>query len=90
VFLNFDLFLLTSSDGNFVLCGRVRKMIKYILDRVLAPDFIPAEAPSQVVSGFDLADISLADIPLFGTDLGNWFDAADWTSAPWIDEGLRI
>lgn len=70
-------------EGNYILCARVAKMIQNILERALTPENPepPLPAPS-VPEGFDLTDISLADMPAFGQDWENWFDIpSGWTGA---------
>lgn len=65
-------------EGNYVLCGRVARMIQNILDRALAPTPDPN---NDTPVGYDLTDISLADMPAFGQDLQDWFDISGWTGA---------
>jgi len=75
-------------------------MIKHILDRVLNPE-PPAALPlavqmssSEVHDGAvepvyaDFANLSnIADFPVFGAEMGNWFDSVDFGGSPWIDSG---
>lgn len=68
-------------EGNYILCARVAKMIQNILERALAPNPDPPMAAASIEPGFDLTDISLADMPAFGQDLENWFDLSGWTGA---------
>lgn len=68
------------NHGNYALCQRVSKLLRHILDRVLAPPSLPGYSP-QDLAGFDLNDMSVADVPAFGADLEDWFNV-DWTTAP--------
>lgn len=63
-------------DGNYVLCQKVRKLLKLILDLVLTPPSIPDFAMDQAFSDFDLNDVSVADVPTFGADFEDWFSFA--------------
>lgn len=63
----------TVDDGNYVLCQKVRQLLKLILDLVLAPPSIPDYTMDQTFSGFDLNDVSVADVPMFGADFEEWF-----------------
>ena len=67
------------NGGNFALCQRVAKLLKHILDRVLTSP-LPGYAPNEF-DGFNLNNISVADIPTFGAELEDWF-SVDWNSAP--------
>ena len=70
-------------DGNYSLCQRVAKLLKHILDRVLAPQagINGYYSPQDQFAGFDLNEMSVANVPAFGADLEDWFNV-DWTNAP--------
>lgn len=70
--------------GNYLLCQRVRKMIKGILDRVLAP---PSHAVVPLLETkdpeSDFGGIGLDELPMFGAELEDWFETMDWDAIAW-------
>ena len=69
-------------EGNYLLCQRVSKLLRHILDRVLAPPAVNGYySPQEQFAGFDLSEMSVANIPAFGADLEDWLNV-DWTNAP--------
>lgn len=76
------------NDGNFALCQRVSKVFSHILDRVLSPS-MPSGYTPQEFAGFDLTDMSVANVPAFGAELEDWF-SVDWNKyagAQFVDMG---
>ncbi|KAL9093705.1 MAG: hypothetical protein Q9159_000006 [Coniocarpon cinnabarinum] len=69
-------------DGNYALCQRVSKLLRHILDRVLAPPAVNGYySPQDQFAGFDLNEMSVANVPAFGADLEDWLNV-DWSNAP--------
>jgi hypothetical protein len=83
--------------GNYKLCGRMRHIIKRILDQILNPppqqqqiaplpsvDVVPFEGggPMQMVG--NAVEQGAWDM---GLDDLNWLDDIDWSRGPWIDLG---
>lgn len=69
-------------EGNYSLCQRVSKLLRHILDRVLAPPAVNGYySPQEQFAGFDLSEVSVANVPAFGADLEDWLNV-DWTNAP--------
>lgn len=88
IIMNLSVFLacldwIPVQDGNYVLCKRSRKLIRHILDGILAPQ-PPKPAPDAMLdlSPFDFAN--MPDMPAFNAGLDDWF-MADWASAPRLD-----
>ena len=72
----------TALDGNYALCQRVAKLLRHILDRVLAPSAVNGYfSPQDQFAGFDLNEMSTANVPAFGADLEDWLNV-DWSNAP--------
>lgn len=71
--------------GNITLCRRAHRMIKHILDYVLAPPPAPDQIVDQMVQSdpFDIDGMSLDAIPTFGVEFENFFDNIDWNALPW-------
>jgi len=82
------------SAGNYQLCGRMRHIIKRILDQILNPS-PPSSAPvaSQETNngegnGFEngmqydpMLDVGFDD----GLDNLEWLNTVDWSRGPWVD-----
>lgn len=71
------------AEGNYELCQRTMRMLKDILDRILAPS--SQTTPSQPLAPVDLASwdldtFSLAGMPNFGINMEDLF-ATDWMNA---------
>jgi len=71
--------------GNITLCRRAHRMIKHILDYVLAPPPAPDQIVDQMVQPdpFDIGGMSLEAMPTFGVEFENFFDNIDWDALPW-------
>jgi len=71
------------SAGNYALCGRMRKMIKDILDQVLEPQAADNLPPPEVFTN----QVFQTDFGAFDTFDNNldWLDTMDWAKGPWID-----
>lgn len=69
--------------ANYALCGRMCKMIKDILDRVLdhhATETLPApEVFTNQVFQMDFGAFDTFDNNM------DWLDTMDWARGPWID-----
>jgi hypothetical protein len=66
------------TDGNYLLAGRLKKVVRRILDRVLDP-------PPQVPSGSDMMDIPI-DPMLAPFGEMDWLNNIDWTqSSSWME-----
>ena len=63
------------TDGNYLLAGRLKKVVRRILDRVLDP---PKEIPGDGMVDFPI-DPELA---VFGEM--DWLNTVDWTQGSWI------
>ena len=69
-------------DGNYALCQRVSKLLRHILDRVLAPPAVNGYySPQDQFAGFGLNEMSVASVPAFGAELEDWLNV-DWSNAP--------
>ena len=86
--------------GNYQLCGRMRQMIKRILDQVLNPSPPVSqnsvrEVPQQDLDGQGMTDVvepycaSNFDPGNYDEGLENldWLNSVDWSRGPWIDLG---
>lgn len=65
------------TDGNFLLAGRLRKVVRRILDHVLEP---PQEA-----NGHDNMIGGPLDAPMDDMDGLDWLNSVDWTQGPWME-----
>lgn len=72
------------TDGNYVLCGRVKKMLEHILDLALSPSTHEMDSTLGFPEGFDLDGFSSTGIPTFGTELDSWFKMGDWNSTSYL------
>ena len=82
------------SAGNYQLCGRMRQIIKRILDQILNPS-PPSSAPpassqesNGEANGFEnglpydpMLDVGFDD----GLDNLEWLNTVDWSRGPWVD-----
>lgn len=73
------------TDGDYVLCGRMRKIFQHVLDRVLEPE--REEEPNTTQPAFeglgaqdDFMNLSMGD-----TEFVDWLDTIDWGKGPWMD-----
>jgi len=73
------------SAGNITLCRRAHRMIKHILDFVLAPPPAPDQDLDQIPQAdpFDIGGMSLEAMPTFGIEFENFFENIDWDALPW-------
>lgn len=83
------------SAGNYQLCGRMRQIIKKILDQILnpsPPSSAPPAASQESVNGeghgfengiaYDpMLDVGFDD----GLDNLEWLNTVDWSRGPWVD-----
>jgi len=71
--------------GNITLCRRAHRMIKHILDFVLAPPPAPDQDLGQIPQAdpFDIGGMSLEAMPTFGIEFENFFENIDWDALPW-------
>jgi len=65
------------TDGNYMLAGRLKKVVRRILDRVLDP-------PRRDEMGTDLMDVPI-DPMLAPFGEMDWLNTIDWTQGSWID-----
>jgi hypothetical protein len=83
--------------GNFQLCGRMRQIIKRILDQILNPSLFPSqesvrEPPQQnfdtpnTVEAFDTSAFEPGNSDE-GLENLDWLNSVDWSRGPWIDLG---
>ncbi|KAG0649512.1 hypothetical protein D0Z07_4338 [Hyphodiscus hymeniophilus] len=86
--------------GNYQLCGRMRQIIKRILDQILNPsppvpqetlpetpqEHFDTEGTTHVVEAFDA---SVFEPGHYDEGLANldWLNSVDWSRGPWIDLG---
>lgn len=64
-------------DGNYVLCGRVRTLIRHILDRVLSPTLPQVPEQDFSFAGYNLNDFSIDTLPQYGIEFNGWLDGID-------------
>jgi len=71
------------TDGNYELSQRTMKMLKNILDRILAPatQTTPGPIAPADFAAWDLDSFSLAGMPNFGVSMDDLF-STDWMNAP--------
>lgn len=80
--------------GNYQLCGRMRQIIKRILDQILNPPPIQAPQPQSESQPLITTDVDF-DTGVFtsgglydeGLDNLDWLNSVDWSRGPWIDLG---
>ena len=87
--------------GNYKLCGRMRQIIKRILDQILNPtpqasqdslQDINLQGQQQIlettnmVEGFDSTVFETGSFDE-GLDNLDWLNSVDWSRGPWIDLG---
>jgi hypothetical protein len=70
------------SDGNYVLCRRLAKVVQRVVDQVLDP---PPESVPQAVS-FEMPGLDLDPmlLPFDGLDCIDWLNTADWTQGTFM------
>jgi hypothetical protein len=85
--------------GNYQLCGRMRIIIKSVLDQILNPTPSPSaeDMPSETLENNGIANangvVGVYDPSLFETgwdeDMENleWLNNMDWSRGPWFDLG---
>ncbi|KAJ8612170.1 hypothetical protein MRB53_037560 [Persea americana] len=78
-------------EGNYTLCQRAKKVIKYILDRVLAPPKAEVLTPPTEFDMLGLGDLGGGQMPPLGMDFGAGIDFAGWMNMPWYqDDGMQM
>ena len=72
------------ASGNITLCRRAYRMIKHILDHVLA-DSGPADQEVQQMAQdpFAIGGMDFATMPTFGVEFEDFFENIDWDALPW-------
>lgn len=69
------------TDGNYQLAGRLRKVVRRILDYVLEPPL-----PAEEVRQDDFMDVGLDQtLGLDEMDCLDWLNTVDWTQGPWME-----
>lgn len=69
------------TDGNYRLAGRLRKVIRRVLDHVLEPPNTQSDAPVSTID--PPFDPTLIDPPDNLNDM-DWLSSIDWTHGSWI------
>jgi hypothetical protein len=68
------------TDGNYMLAGRLKKVVGRILDHVLDP-------PQQAVTGSNVMDVPFDPMLASWDDVDSldWLNTIDWTQGSWMD-----
>ena len=73
------------TDGDYVLCGRVRKIFQHVLDRVLEPEREEEPKPAQpAFEGLGAQD-DFMNLSMGDTEFVDWLDTIDWGKGSWMD-----
>ena len=68
------------TDGNYLLAGRLKKVVRRILDHVLEP-------PQQDATKSNFMDVPFDPMltPWDDIDSLDWLNTIDWTQGSWMD-----
>ncbi|KAH8687704.1 hypothetical protein BGZ60DRAFT_522354 [Tricladium varicosporioides] len=76
------------TDGNYKLAGRLRNVIRRVLDHVLEPPRPETRTPISIDAQFDPSMLSpltnMNDITVDMNDM-DWLNTIDWTQGSWMD-----
>ena len=75
------------TDAAYPLCGRMRKIISHILDRVLNLHSPASDPPINATTGLRIDETPNVTTSSDDTDFLDWLDTIDWTKGPMMDLG---